>query len=133
MAPGTAAPVASVTVPRIVPRKVCALPGAPASTISAIIISPKLNLRRFSMVFPSLGLYGLPGGFTSFKELARRINDLNSEKSVNHCGEKIVLFIFIFRGRIARADGIDILEKGRLIRIYTEVFPKFLVLGPGRF
>jgi hypothetical protein len=39
--------------------------------------------------------------------------------------------LLIFHGRIARADGIDILEKGRLIRIDTEVFPKFLVLRSG--
>jgi hypothetical protein len=38
------------------------------------------------------------------------------------------LLILIFHGRIARADGIDILEKRRLVRIDTEVFPKFLVL-----
>lgn len=39
------------------------------------------------------------------------------------------LRISIFQGRVARADGIDILEKIRLIRIDAEIFAKFLVLG----
>jgi hypothetical protein len=39
--------------------------------------------------------------------------------------------ILIPRWRIVRANGIHILEKGRLIRIDTEVFPKFLVLRSG--
>jgi hypothetical protein len=45
--------------------------------------------------------------------------------------ERTLLLIFIFHGGIARADGIDILEKIRLIRIDAEVFAKFLVLRPG--
>ena len=55
------------------------------------------------------------------------------EKTCDRDVEKGVLLNLIFHGRIARADGIDILEKGRLIRIDAEVFPKFLVLGSRGF
>jgi hypothetical protein len=44
--------------------------------------------------------------------------------------DKPVLRIFIFQGRVACADGIDILEKIRLLRIDAEIFAKFLVLRP---
>ena len=43
--------------------------------------------------------------------------------------EMTVLWIFIFQGRVARANGIDILEKVRLLRIDAEILAKFLVLG----
>ena len=43
--------------------------------------------------------------------------------------EKRVLLDLIFQGGISRADGIDILEEGSLLRIDAEIFPKFLILG----
>ena len=43
--------------------------------------------------------------------------------------EKGGLLDLIFQGGISRADGIDLLEEGSLLRIDAEIFPKFLVLG----
>jgi hypothetical protein len=73
----------SVTVPRIVPRKVCAL------LVVALInrINPAKNscantkrpLRGFFMCISSLGLYVLPAALSSFKELARRIKQSNED------------------------------------------------------
>src|SRR6267142_1162388 len=42
LAPGTTAPFGSVTVPRIVPRKVCAESGATTNTTSKKVARPRL-------------------------------------------------------------------------------------------
>jgi len=44
------------------------------------------------------------------------------------CVRRALLNLIFHRG-ISRADGIDILEEGGLLRIDAEIFPKFLVLG----
>jgi hypothetical protein len=87
------------------------------------------EISAFKNVSPR-GAYGAYSGGSSDKErLLKRGRSMSSivAREAENC-ERAVLLRLIFHGRIACADGIDILEKRRLIRIDAEVFAKFLVL-----